>query len=86
MLNDIRRTCGFVHTSLLASAWLVTVRSKAAKTKYFRPVGRGDGREVVSATASVNGGWKVRLNEMPNVSELSQSTVKSQRAKDADRL
>ena len=72
MLNDIRRTCGFVHTSLSASARLVTVGSKAAETTYFRPMGRGDGREVVSATASVNGGWKVRLNDMPNESKLSQ--------------
>ena len=72
MLNDVRRTCGFVHTSLSASARLVTVGSKAAETTYFRPRGRGDGREVVSATASVNGGRRVRLNDMPNVSELSQ--------------
>lgn len=69
MLNDIRRTCGFVHTSLSASARLVTVGLKAAETTYFRPRGRGDGREVVSATASINGGWKVRLNDMPNESE-----------------
>ena len=72
MLNDVRRTCGFVHTSLSASARLVTVGSKAAETTYLRPKGRGDGREVVSATASVNGGRRVRLNDMPNVSELSQ--------------
>src|ERR1039457_6269354 len=72
MLNDVRRTCGFVHTSLSASARLVTVGSKAAETTYFRPMGRGDDREVVSATASVNGGRRVRLNDMPNVSELSQ--------------
>jgi len=73
MLNDIRRTCGFVHTSLSASARLVTVGSKAAGTTYFRPKGRGDGREVVSATASVNGGRRVRLNDRPNVSELLQT-------------
>ena len=73
MLNDIRRTCGFVHTSLSASARLVTVGSKAAETTYFRPRGRRDGREVVSATASVNGGRRVRLNDMPNVSELSHA-------------
>jgi hypothetical protein len=73
MLNDIRRTCGFVHTSLSASARLVTVGSKAAGTRYLRPRGRGDGREVVSATASVNGGRRVRLNDRPNVSELLQT-------------
>jgi hypothetical protein len=73
MLDDIRRTCGFVHTSLSASARLVTVGSKAAETTYFRPWGRGDGREVVSVTASVNGGQRVRLNDMPNVSELLQT-------------
>jgi len=73
MLNDIRRTCGFVHTSLSASARLVTVGSKAAGTTYLRPRGRGDGREVVSATASVNGGRRVRLNDRPNVSELLQT-------------
>lgn len=71
--NFIRRTCGFVHTSLLASARLVTVGSKAAKTTYLRPKGRGDGREVVSATASVNGGRRVRLHDKPNESELSQA-------------
>ena len=73
MLNDIRRTCGFVHTSLSASARLVTVGSEAAETTYLRPKGRGDGREVVSATASVNGGRRVRLDDMPNVSELLQA-------------
>ena len=73
MSNDIRRTCGFVHTSLAASARLVTVGSKAAATTYFRPVGRRDGREVVSATASVNGGREVRLNDVLNASELSQA-------------
>ena len=73
MLNDIRRTCGFVHTSLSASARLGTVGSKAAGTTYLRPKGRGDGREVVSATASVNGGRRVRLNDRPNVSELLQT-------------
>ncbi len=73
MLNDIRRTCGFVHTSLSASARLVTVGSKAAETTYFRPWGRGDGREVVSVTASVNGGQRVRLNDRPNASELLQT-------------
>ena len=73
MLNDIRRTCGFVHTSLSASARLVTVGSKAAGTTYLRPKGRGDDREVVSATASVNGGRRVRLNDRPNVSELLQT-------------
>lgn len=69
MSNDVRRTCGFVHTSLAASARLVTVGSKAAVTTYLRPMGRGDGREVVSATASVNGGRRVRLNDKSNGSE-----------------
>ena len=73
MSNDVRRTCGFVHTSLSASARLATVASEAAETTYFRPRARGDGREVVSATASVNGGRKVRLNDVLNVSELSQA-------------
>ena len=72
MSNDVRRTCGFVHTSPSASARLATVGSKAAETTYFRPRGRGDGREVVSATASVNGGRKVRLNDIPNVGKLLQ--------------
>ena len=72
MSDDVRRTCGFVHTSPSASARLATVGSKAAETTYFRSMGRGDGREVVSATASVKGGRKVRLNDMPNVSKLLQ--------------
>jgi hypothetical protein len=69
----VSRTCGFVHTSLLTSARLVTVGSKAVGTTYLRPMGRGDGREVVSATASVNGGRRVRLNDKSNASELSQA-------------
>lgn len=70
MKNEMRRTCGFVHTSLTASARLVTVRSKAAVTTYLRSMGRGDDREVVPATASVNGGRRVRLNDKSNASEL----------------
>jgi hypothetical protein len=69
----ISRTCDFVHTSLPTSARLVTVGSKAVGTTYLRPRGRGDDREVVSATASVNGGWRVRLNDKSNASELSQA-------------
>ena len=74
VLNDIRRRCGFVHTSLSASARLVTVGPKAAEATYLRPRGRGENREVLSSTASVNGVAGVRLNDLPNVSELSQVT------------
>jgi len=53
----------------LASAWLVTVGSTAEKTKYFRPVGRGDGREVVSATVRLVWFGSVICTEGRNVNE-----------------
>ena len=74
MCNDAeRKTCGSVRTSLAASARLVTVGSKAAATTYLRPRGRGDGREVVAATASINGGRRVRLSDKSKQNELPQA-------------
>jgi len=72
MESDIERTCDSVRTSLSASARLVTVGSKAAETTYLRPMGRSRNREVAAMTASINGGQRVRLDDMPNISELSQ--------------
>jgi hypothetical protein len=69
----LRRTCDSVRTSLSASARLVTVGSKAAETTYLRPCGRLDGREVVRATASVNGGRRVRLNDKSKPNELPKA-------------
>jgi hypothetical protein len=72
--NDAeRKTCGSARTSLAASARLVTVGSKAAATTYLRPRGRRDDREVVSATASINGGRRVRLNDKSKQNELPQA-------------
>jgi len=71
--GNISGTCGSVRSSLSASARLVTVGSKAAETTYLRPRGRGDDREEISATASVNGGRRVRLDDTPNRSELLQA-------------
>ena len=51
-------------------AQLVTVGSEAAVTIYLCPIGQGDDREGVSATASVKGGRRVRLKDMSNASEL----------------
>jgi hypothetical protein len=73
MDNTISRTCGSVRSSLAAPAQPATVVSEAAVTTHLRPTGRGDDREEVAATASVNGGRRVRLNDRPNVSELLQT-------------
>jgi hypothetical protein len=72
MKSDIERTCDSVRTSLSASARLVTVGSKAAETTYLRPTGRSCNREVVTMTASIKGGQRVRLDDKSNTSELSK--------------
>ena len=74
MCNDAPEiTCGSVHTSLSAPARLETAGSEAAETTYLRPMGRGENREGLSATASVNGGRRVRLDDKPNKSKLPQA-------------
>jgi hypothetical protein len=74
--ND--KTCGSVHTSLLASALLVTVGSKAAKTTYLYLSRYNEHREVFSAAASIYGGRRVRLDDTPKSVEplLAPSTLK----------
>jgi len=71
--ENVNGTCGSVRSSLSASARLVTVGSKAAETTYLRQAWRGNDREDISATASVNGGRRVRLDDMLNISELLQA-------------
>jgi len=72
MLNDIRRTCGFVHTSLSASARLVTVGSKlpGQHTSVQRDEEMAARLSPRLPASTVVG---VRLNDRPNVSELLQT-------------
>jgi len=79
--SDIERTCGSVRTSLPASARLVTVTSKAVGTTYLRPMGRGEGREELSATTSVKGGRRVRLNDMSKRNKLPKAPSTSEEPK-----
>ena len=70
----VRRTCGSVRSSLSASAWLATARSKAAETTYFclttRKCPRGSFRHCQRQR-----GGRVRLNDMSNASELLQAPL-----------
>ena len=53
----MKRTCGSVHSSLSAPAWLATAGSEAAETissASFFCFCEGDDREEVSLTTSVN--------------------------------
>ena len=50
----MKRTCGSVHSSLSAPAWLVTAGSEAADTISSACFSEGDSREEVSLTTSVN--------------------------------
>jgi len=74
MLNDIRRTCGFVHTSLSASARLVTVGSKAAETTYFCLHDTERSARDFRHCQRQRGG-RVRLNDMSNTRELLQAPL-----------
>ena len=70
----VRRTCGSVRSSLSASAWPATARSKAAETTYFclttRKCPRGSFRHCQRQR-----GGRVRLNDMSNASELLQAPL-----------
>ena len=74
----VRRTCGSVRSSLSASAWPATARSKAAETTYFclttRKCPRGSFRHCQRQR-----GGRVRLNDMSNSSELLQAPAGKKR-------
>jgi hypothetical protein len=75
MKSDIERTRGSVRASLPASARLATVGSKAVGTRFLRSRERGDDREEISAAASVNGGWRIWLDDKSNTRELRQASL-----------
>jgi hypothetical protein len=81
MRNDIERTCGSVRTSLSAPARLVMVELEAAETMRLRFSERRGSREALSATASVYGGQRVRLNDKSNTCELPWASLESKSQK-----
>ena len=83
--TSINRTCGSVRSSLAAPARLVTAGSEAAATT---PLGLRARRRPRGSLRNCQRqrGWRARLDDMPNPGELLQASLRSEQAKDADRL
>ena len=76
----VRRTCGSVRSSLSASAWLATARSKAAETTYFCLTTRKRPRGSFRHCQRQRGG-RVRLSDTSNTSELLQAPLNPEEPK-----
>jgi hypothetical protein len=76
----VKRTYGFVRSSLAAPVGLVTAGSEAAATTPLRPSGRGGRREAFSGIASVrrSGG---QADDKSNESELHAGIVNPEEPK-----
>jgi hypothetical protein len=83
--TTIDRTCDSVRSRIAAPARLVTVGLEAAATTPLRLRARRRPRGSLRNRQRQRG-WRARLDDMPNTGELLQASLRSEQAKDADRL
>jgi hypothetical protein len=83
--TTIDRTCDSVRSRIAAPARLVTIGLEAAATTPLRLRARRRPRGSLR-NCQRQRGWRARLDDMPNTCELPQASLRSEQAKDADRL